>query len=105
MNKDRPHSLSRHRLREFDYADQTHAFFVTIRAKHGTSPFKNERLAREIITSLEWLRANADLVIYSYCLMPDHLHLLVQLGNDRQKLGITIRRFKTLRPARVGNLA
>lgn len=88
------YSPSPHRLQGFNYADPNHAYFVTICARNG-NPFADHRLAAEVVQSLQWLRANRGLKIYAYCLMPDHLHLLVQLGDDRQPLGGVVRAFKT----------
>lgn len=73
------HGLSLHRLQHFDYASDYVAYFVTIRARAGTKPFTDPRLAQEVIDSLHWLRAHRGLRIYAYCLMPDHLHPLTQL--------------------------
>lgn len=88
-------SDSLHRLYDFDYSDADHAYFVTMCAEKYPAPFTDERLAAEIIASLHWLRNNRGLVVYAYCLMPDHLHLLVQLGDQRYTLGNIVSAFKT----------
>jgi REP element-mobilizing transposase RayT len=78
------------RLPSFNYATTGYSYFVTIRAKSGTAPFTNPRLAREVMASLHWLRAHRQVSLYAYCLMPDHLHLLLQLGTSDQTLGTVI---------------
>jgi putative transposase len=76
------------RLPSFDYHDTSHAIFVTMRAHAETGdPFTDPRLAQEIVQAIEWLRTNRLVRVYAYCLMPDHLHLLVQLGSDQWSLG------------------
>ena len=86
------------RLSDFDYSDATQTFFVTACARAGTTPFTDTRLARITIDALEWLRSNRDVRLYAYCLMPDHLHLLLQLGDADRPLGMLIgslKRFTT----------
>jgi REP element-mobilizing transposase RayT len=68
----------RHRLTQFDYASADHAYFVTARARTGT-PFIDRRLAEIVVDSLNWMRTHRRVAIYAYCLMPDHLHVLLQL--------------------------
>jgi REP element-mobilizing transposase RayT len=82
------------RLRGFDYSDPDHAFFVTICALPGTSPFSDDRLARVVVDALQWLRVNQGAAIYAYCLMPDHLHLLLRLAPGGLTLGDILGAFK-----------
>jgi putative transposase len=89
----------------FDYRDDSHAYFVTMRALNG-SPFVDENLAREVIASLHWLRENRNVRLYAYSLMPDHLHLLLQLPSTTSGLSATIgamKRFTTQRSRRLGH--
>jgi putative transposase len=88
------------RLPDFDYADPAAICFVTICAAPKTSPFTDERLAGEVVTSLNWLRANRGVKIYAYCLMPDHLHILMQLGDPQRPLGEIIAAMKTFTTSR-----
>lgn len=82
------------RLTGFDYSDPDHVYFVTICALPGTSPFTDARLAEAVVSSLHWLRANRGIKIYAYCLMPDHLHLLLRLGPQGKTLGTILGAFK-----------
>jgi len=97
---DRGHSLSRHRLAGFDYADPDHAYFLTICSRYNTAPFTDARLARELVASLDWLRANRGLLLYAWCLMPDHLHLLLRPSDRQWHLLIVARRATGAAPAR-----
>jgi putative transposase len=94
LRRPQSHSLSLHRLPDFDYGDPDHVYFVTACAHHA-SPFTNDRLAREIVNSLEWLRANRSVTLYAYCLMPDHLHLMLRVGDRRYPLSEVMRAFKS----------
>jgi putative transposase len=95
MDSDQPPPLwKRRRLKGFDYSDPDHAYFVTIRAYPDTAPFTDDRLAREVIASLHWLRAHRGIAIYAFCLMTDHLHLLLRLPPTGTTLGVTIGAFK-----------
>jgi len=96
---DRSHSLSRHRLTGFDYADPDHAYFLTICSRYTTAPFTDARLAQEVVASLDWLRANRGLLLYAYCLMPDHLHLLLRPGDQQRHLLIVAREAQGAAPA------
>jgi len=87
--------MPQRRLADFDYSDPDVAFFVTIRAHPGKAPFTDARLAGQVVSSLEWLRANRGVKIYAYCLMPDHLHLLIRLGDTGHELGQIIGSLKS----------
>ena len=82
------------RLPHYDYADPDHAFFVTACAAAGTTPFTNPHLAQEAISTLDWLRTNRSISLYAFCLMPDHVHLLLRLGERRWTLGDIMRSLK-----------
>ena len=79
---DNAHRHPHRRLRGFDYSDAGHVYFVMTCARAGTAPFVDERLAQIIVDALEWLRSERGVRLYAYCLMPDHLHVLMQLGSS-----------------------
>jgi REP element-mobilizing transposase RayT len=91
----RGHSLSLHRLAGFDYADADHAYFLTICSRLNTAPFTDGRLAQEVVASLDWLRAHRGLLLYAWCLMPDHLHLLLRPSDRQRPLGALMGAFKS----------
>jgi putative transposase len=94
-HRNRSHSLSLHRLAGFDYADPDHAYFVTICSRYNTAPFTDVRLAGEVAASLDWLRAHRGLLLYGWCLMPDHLHLLLRPSDRQRHLGALMGAFKS----------
>ena len=70
----------------------------------GITPFTDPRLAREVITSLHWLRTNRGVRIYTFCLMPDHLHLLLQLPPGSKELGEVLGDMKSFTTRRAWTL-
>jgi len=83
------------RLPDFDYADSDAIFFLTIRAARGTAPFSDSKLAKAVVSSLQWLREHRGIKLYAFCLMPDHLHLLLRLGDSGVSLGSLMSSFKS----------
>jgi putative transposase len=73
------------RLKEFDYS-LPYAYFVTVRCFEGKDFFKNRKLAGEIINCLLELKLKLKVKLFVYCLMPDHLHLL--LSPDQGQISI-----------------
>jgi putative transposase len=82
------------RLPTADYADPDVVFFVTVCSENRAPAFIDERLNAVVVQTLNWLRTNRGVQIYSFCLMPDHLHLLLGLGPDGHSLGDIIRSMK-----------
>ena len=62
------------RLKNFDYSNSDYVYFITICARHLSSPFSDSRLAHEVLKVLLSLREQGRIFLYCYCLMPDHLH-------------------------------
>ena len=93
MNKIVP-KRKRLRLEHFDYASPNYVYFLTICADPSKSPFNNTELAKEVIGSLNYQREKKQIELYCYCLMPDHLHLLLSpyVGIDIPEV---IQQFKT----------
>jgi putative transposase len=75
------------RLLHYDYANPDHAYFVTVCARPGTAPFDDPQLAAVVLSALTWLRQERAVSLYAFCLMPDHLHLLLRLGSSQWTLG------------------
>lgn len=74
-----PHERKLHRLPAERYTMSDCEFFFTICARHHKSPFLNNSLARDIIDALLWRKTRHHWRLFCYCLMPDHLHFIVQL--------------------------
>ena len=47
------------------------------------------------MASLDWLRATRGLLLYAWCLMPDHLRLLLRPADRQRHLGALMGAFKS----------
>ena len=56
--------------------------FITIRAYLNQTPFVTETLNRMIIDTLHKEQERMNCIIYTYCLMPNHLHYLISPKQD-----------------------
>ena len=56
--------------------------FITIRAFGQRPPFTRADLCRLALGVLRDEQARQGCTVYTYCLMPDHLHFLVSAGGD-----------------------
>lgn len=76
-----------YRLVDHDYADPSYAYLITLRANIQTlapgsrvnrlRPFTTcVPLAQQAADSLNFYRHQGKWLLFAYCLMPDHLHLL-----------------------------
>src|SRR5688500_14742800 len=83
------------RLQGFDYASRR-SNFVTIVTEQRQTFFNDERLAKTTIEVLLTLRKKNLFNLYSYCLMPDHFHALIGIGESGMTLGKICGDFKSL---------
>ncbi len=82
------------RLPNFDYASGCH--FVTIVTKDRSKFFNDKRLAKSTVETLLNLHKKYNFNLYSYCLMPDHFHALIGIGESGMTLGRICGDFKSL---------
>ncbi len=84
---DRPQSTRRpHRLPAEAYAQSECIYYFTLCARQHGDLFLHGGLARSVVSSLLWRRERHRWKLYAYCLMPDHLHFLLQLTGDDSRL-------------------
>ncbi len=83
------------RLPGFDYS-ASRVYFVTIVVSERRNVFYNKDFAGEIIVCLPTLREKMRFNIYSYCLMPNHFHAVVGMGDCEKDLGEICGAFKSL---------
>lgn len=73
-------------LRGFDYTDSEYVYFVTICTADKESYFADFAIAGIIEKELEFRRTVLkEISLYCYCIMPDHLHILLSLSHDYKK--------------------
>ena len=75
-----------HRLEIDRYASDESKFFFTLCARGNRKPFENPALANAIIESLIWRKKKHNWTLFCYCLMPDHLHLIIRALERRLEI-------------------
>jgi putative transposase len=83
------------RLRGFDYGSRR-VYFVTLVAAGRRTMFLDSRVAEATLECLRDLRARLKFYVYCYCLMPDHFHALMGVGESEKTLGGICGAFKSL---------
>jgi REP element-mobilizing transposase RayT len=63
--------------------------FITIRAYGNQAPFLHAELNCMILATLQQEQDRLDCMIFTYCLMPDHLHYLISPKNE----GVSVLKF------------
>ena len=96
------------RLQEYDYASDADIHIVLC-ARDG-APFRDASFAAFICENVEFYAKRVGYRLYGYCLMPDHLHLLIiglKSSSDQLKLTKQLRRElnKLLHPYRLQSQA
>ncbi len=82
------------RLKELDYSDWTQPYHVIIRARRGLTPFSDQRHARCVADNLLARQERGQFTLFAYCLMPDHLHMVLRPNEGFNLIGI-LRDFKS----------
>jgi putative transposase len=83
------------RLRGFNYSDPNALYFVTIRCSRHVCAFKDPAIAQHAVSELNRLRHDLGVSLYAYCVMPDHVHVLLRLATGNHALGTVISSFKS----------
>lgn len=83
------------RLKDFDYSS-SRIYFITIVVEDRRALFYNKDFAKETIECLLHLREEMKFNLYGYCLMPNHLHALIGIGECEKDLGKICGAFKSL---------
>lgn len=69
-------------LSGFNYASSTDLFFVTICTANKQPYFSDPKISNEIVNELEYRRITREIRLFCYCIMPDHIHLLISLEEN-----------------------
>lgn len=72
-------------LRNFDYKGSGWVYFITICTANGQLYFLNEKITKIITDEMEFRRINQEIKLFCYCIMPDHLHMLLALTDSYLK--------------------
>ena len=65
------------RLKDFDYASPNAVFFLTACTQFNQNVFENANFNLQCINYIKDERIRLGQAVYVFCLMPDHLHLLL----------------------------
>jgi putative transposase len=84
-----------HHLGPEAYAGTEARFFLTLCARHQREPFRNPDLADAVIQALRYRRDRGVCRVYAYCLMPDHLHAVLELTPGNEGLLHFLDRYKS----------
>lgn len=68
-----------HHLSADAYRSTETIWAITLCARHHGSPFSSPAMANSTVDALLFYRTRSLWRIYAYCLMPDHLHAVIQL--------------------------
>ncbi|TSD67376.1 transposase [Inquilinus sp. KBS0705] len=69
-------------------------YFLTLTVVDWVDVFTRKELCNDLITSLKYCQQHKGLVIYAWCLMPSHLHLVVSVMPGQYTLSDVMRDFK-----------
>jgi len=83
------------RLKGFDYSTCT-VYFLTLCSSKGKNVFSDPKLAEETINCLKDCSKRFGYRVFAYCLMPDHLHLLISPVDSGRSVSQYVQTFKSL---------
>jgi len=73
-------------LKDFDYTNTSVVYFLTICSYEKNHHFKKQGCAKIIADKINYRSRVADeVIIYAYCIMPNHVHLLLKLSEGYGK--------------------
>jgi len=80
------------RLPRFDYFGH-YAYFITCSTYQKRPYFRDKAIVDIVLSVLRRVGAKNSFRVYAYCLMPDHLHLLL-VGEEKSSLDSFMKTFK-----------
>ena len=78
---------------DYDYRSDA-IVHLTVCADRGR-PFADAALARCVCEAVKFRCRKLGYRLYGYCLMPDHLHVLLSPGESREPIRVWLQRFKS----------
>ena len=72
-------------LKGFEYSSHRYIFFVTMCTVDKQRYFCDSNISEVIIKELEYRRLSREIKLFCYCIMPDHLHILISLEEGYTK--------------------
>ncbi len=75
------------RLEDFAYNESTYVYYITICTHNKQHYFTNIEITKIIKDEIEYRMIN-EIKLYCYCIMPDHVHMLLSLTENYTKKDI-----------------
>jgi len=72
-------------LKHFDYSQKDYVYYLTLCVTNRKTYFKNNEIAQIIKDEINFRTTKKEIMLFCYCLMPDHLHMLLSLHNSYEK--------------------
>jgi putative transposase len=85
MMESKTQNRKRVHLTDFGSMGSSFIYFLTVCTAHKEPYFLDKRIKKIITDELEFRRIKGEIKLFFYCIMPDHLHLLLSLGERYQK--------------------
>ena len=79
--------------RKYKVYEQDRPYFITSTVIHWIDLFTRNKYRNIVIDSLDYCSENKGLLLYAYCIMTNHIHLIV--GTTKNRLQDIIRDFKS----------
>ena len=79
--------------RKFKFVNQHQPYFVSCSVVHWQKAFNDSEYCNILIESLTYCQAHKGLIIYGWCFMPDHIHLII--GTHKNPMQDIMRDFKS----------
>ena len=73
-------------LAHIDYSDPRYVYFVTLCTYKNQLYFQHNEIAQYIADELMYRQdCSSEIVLFAYCIMPDHVHLLLRLDEEYRR--------------------
>jgi len=92
MKPSKEHKKPR-RLKSFSYRGY-YRYFITIRSQGFKHHFVNDEVVAKLIKILKSTCAQESFLVWAYCFMPDHVHLLIEGRNSNADMKVFVALFK-----------
>jgi len=80
---------------KYKVRDNSKPYFITTTIVGWIDIFTKEIQKERLVESLEYCQKEKGLIIYAWCLMSNHLHMICQSSNEEKELSDIIRDLKT----------
>ena len=85
---------------KYSVTNQNDIYFITTTVVNWIDAFTRKELAYVIIESLKYCQEKKGLIVYAWCLMPSHLHMIVS-AEEGKHLSDIMRDFKKFTSKRI----